>query len=130
MGGAVELVDFLRARLDEDEAATRACPGNGEWAAEDIGIYGAELSPEVRAHMARHDPARVLAETEAKRMLLDDYERAWNACAKLSRGGIDMADVEEWKRQDQTVQTLKPHLLRQARIHRAHPDFDPDWLED
>lgn len=50
---------WLRAQLDEDERIARACPGSGEWKARDIAFYGADLSPEVRAHMAEHGPARV-----------------------------------------------------------------------
>jgi hypothetical protein len=65
-----DLVEWLRACLTEDEQVARACPGDGAWTAEDIGIYGADLSPEVRAHMAVHDPARVLREIAAKRDLL------------------------------------------------------------
>lgn len=70
-----DLVEWLRAQLDEDERSARACAGDGEWDAADIAIYGADLAPEVRAHMAQHDPARVLREIDAKRQALDHYER-------------------------------------------------------
>lgn len=66
-----DLVQFLRDRLDEDERAARACPGDGEWTAWALEVYGPGLSDEVRTHAARHDPARVLAEVEAKRQLLE-----------------------------------------------------------
>lgn len=62
-----DLALWLAAQLDADEARAKACPGSGEWSADDIGIYGPGLSPEVRAHMAEWDPARVLREIEAKR---------------------------------------------------------------
>ena len=69
-----DLVQFLRARLDEDAAAASQCAGDGQWTPEAIAFYGPDLSPEVRGHMARHDPARVLAEVDAKRKLLTEYE--------------------------------------------------------
>jgi hypothetical protein len=59
--------------------------------------------------------------------MVDDYERSWNNCARLSAGGIKAADVEEWKRQDQAVQTLKPHLLSLASLHSDHPDYRQEW---
>lgn len=71
-----DLVRWLGEQLDIDTARAKACPGNGEWNAGDIGFYGPELSPEVRAHMAEHDPARVLREVEAKRRILERYELA------------------------------------------------------
>ncbi|MFD6113614.1 DUF6221 family protein [Streptomyces yangpuensis] len=79
------LVQFLRARLDEDEQTARnATPGG--WSTRNLGrhdlsavIQGAAMlaqtdSPHGAAdglHIARHDPARVLAEVDAKRRLLE-----------------------------------------------------------
>jgi hypothetical protein len=37
--------------------------------------WGMHVSDNDAAHIARHDPARVLADVEAKRQLLDDYEQ-------------------------------------------------------
>ncbi|TGZ14713.1 hypothetical protein DV517_61960 [Streptomyces sp. S816] len=65
-----DLVRWLGEQLSVDEERARACAGNGEWAAADIAIYGPDLAPEVRAHMAAHDPARVLREIDAKRALI------------------------------------------------------------
>lgn len=68
-----ELVRWLGVQLDEDERIARACSGNGEWEAEHIAIYGPNLGVEVRAHMAAHDPARVLREINAKRRIVAAY---------------------------------------------------------
>jgi hypothetical protein len=65
-----DLVRWLNTQLDEDERIARACPGDGEWEARHIEVYGPDLSTEVRAHMAVHDPARVLREIDAKRRTL------------------------------------------------------------
>jgi hypothetical protein len=81
-----ELLAFLRAQLDEDERVAREAD-SGRWIPEDKGItfeyhadyfHGGEaqarLVADTRAnqwHIANWDPARVLAEVEAKRRVLD-----------------------------------------------------------
>lgn len=64
-----ELIAFVRAQLDEDERVARAAQ-EWTWRPELAAEFG---SPE---HIARWDPARVLAEVEAKRRILDEYKRA------------------------------------------------------
>lgn len=85
------LVEFLRARLDEDEKAARAATGqrwlaaesapdeddsswvsisleeSGDDVAESRGDHGREYA----AHIVRYDPARVLAEVAAKRRIVE-----------------------------------------------------------
>lgn len=90
-----ELITFLRARLGEDEQAARdATHGfTGKWTTElgypvsvadplprgasafDQAVAFDEGSPstEQAAHIARHDPARVLTEVKAKRVIVDRY---------------------------------------------------------
>ncbi|MFJ6579226.1 DUF6221 family protein [Streptomyces sp. NPDC091368] len=81
-----DLIAFLRARLDEDaDLALAASPG--PWrpdeehdevlavddivVAEGFALSGRQLRATVD-HIARHGPARVLAEVKAKRKLLDE----------------------------------------------------------
>ena len=86
----MDLAEFLLARIAEDEEAARAA-SPGPWrpdaehsevlAVDDITVAeGFALSgPQLRAtvnHIARHDPARVLAECEAKRRLVK-WARDW-----------------------------------------------------
>lgn len=138
----MELVDFLRARLDEDEAAAKAAtPGpwsvNDESYAETIyapdgtavvggGRWGGEASvfesTDDAIHIARHDPARVLAEVESKRRTLDDV-------VPQIDGMEDRIDGE-WGAGDPTERESVTLLRLLARPFRAHPDFDPAWLED
>ena len=47
-------------------------------------------TPEMAAHVAEFDPARVLREVEAKRRILDDYERAFED-RKLHPGDLALA---------------------------------------
>jgi hypothetical protein len=90
----LSIVDFLNARLVEDEAAALAADGT-RWGQRDrtqpyvihdvdaykpgLGNSGRIIAAEslgTRDHIARHDPARVLREVAAKRALLDVYEIA------------------------------------------------------
>lgn len=99
-----DLVTWLRAQLDDDERAAReATPGHwqadaapdGRWYidpgrdADDVGEVARRADAE---HIARHDPARVLAEVDAKRRILDacppedDFEQrvrfgSWESCS-------------------------------------------------
>jgi hypothetical protein len=91
-----DLVAFLRARLDEDEQAARdASPApwitkTGQpWLADHIVFGQSKYMPDRisqvcdltagqtraadAAHIIRHDPARVLAEVDAKRRITDEH---------------------------------------------------------
>jgi hypothetical protein len=98
-----DLVEFLRARLDEDDEAARAA-GNRRWLVQDNII---ELHPEreddgfmswpTRAdarHAARWEPARVLREVQAKRQIIDEVmswrhtvneEDGWYTCGAATQ---------------------------------------------
>jgi hypothetical protein len=73
MSGA-DLVAFLNARLDEDEA--RALKAREEWDTDHVRYEWEDLPDEVFAHARTHDPGRVLREVEAKRFILAEYEKA------------------------------------------------------
>lgn len=123
-----DLIEFLRARLDEDFEAVRLALGvnvmagiqHGEpaprWVPSpkgDAGVWDTDGVPRVkfvwsreRDHIVRHDPARVLAEVEAKRRIVDRY--AW-----LREHG-DTGDAA-W---------VLPLL---AAVYATHPDYRPEW---
>lgn len=124
-----DLVAFLRARLDDDEriaAAVDSTPwlqgehGSPEWdhhlvyVDDDVRIFH-DLTEEEAAHVARHDPARVLAEVAAKRAILDRYERHewWSSGSNEYVGGMDQAYEEVLR------------LLVQP--YAGHPEFHPSW---
>ncbi|GAA1909276.1 hypothetical protein GCM10009737_08130 [Nocardioides lentus] len=116
------LVDFLLARIAEDEADARAAsPGPWSLASDDpeqvVAVDGIEVTdafalsgPQTRAtaaHIARHDPARVLAQCRAHRDVITVVsDVGWT-------GSYAVRDV------------VLGHL---ARAYRDHPDFDPAWL--
>lgn len=85
-----ELVEFLRARLDEDEAAAkRAAAVASRWVdagslllglTEEPNIYELDFAAatnyrydDALTHAARHDPDRVLADVQAKRRIMDEH---------------------------------------------------------
>jgi hypothetical protein len=116
------LAEFITARLDEDEAAARESYYEGQhWLSEEEGVYRwpddepvhiADRKADAR-HIARHDPARVLREVEAKRKILAEHggehdpcdaHDAWFrsiTCATLRQLGTEFSGhpdyLEEWK---------------------------------
>ncbi len=141
-----DLVAFLRARLDEDEraAAEATQETTGRWTARETDWgggaivedgCGALILPTARhsatqyQHIARHDPARVLAEVEAKRRV-------------LARHRIDPEEAGDWLWRDAckgcgaegdcddpVTQDINdcPELRDMAAVWSAHPDYRPEW---
>jgi hypothetical protein len=145
------LVEFLTARLDEDEAAAQAA-ADPPWTAEimshvdagsvthqtwevgrninfdylgddhEIVSYGTrdegDGQSEANArHIARHDPARVLAEVDAKRRIVADYERG------LGRRRDHPGDAAS------AGALLALHAVARllALPYTDHPDYDEAW---
>lgn len=127
-----DLVEFLRARLDEDDEAARDAAGwdptgssraAGLWRRDGINsvidssdrlvIYGDGPEPtDAQAeHIARHDPARVLREVEAKRRIVETIirhsEEGW--------GSLDIGHL--------VVRDLAPL----AAVYSDHPEYQPHW---
>ncbi|HKY59267.1 MAG TPA: DUF6221 family protein [Aeromicrobium sp.] len=124
------ITEFLLARIAEDEEAARAVrpldhnydmgggrqderfvftrylpdsmDGRGNWAKDD---------PATSVHFARHDPARVLAECEAKRKIVEQA-RAYSPASEYGDGeGWALVDV----------------MRALASVYADHPDYDQDW---
>ncbi|MFI5473226.1 DUF6221 family protein [Streptomyces cacaoi] len=135
-----DLVEFLRARLDEDEAtaeaarrqvAKRACPPPqvDEWAARaghwgvvpwlysgraeaDLAQWGrVEIATLAKDHIVRHDPARVLAEVAVKRELI----RVWETVRDVAGTG-SLAEGTG-------ARALQLH----AAVYADHPDYQERW---
>lgn len=127
------IVEFLRARLDEDDQMAReagkratdwrsdghgvggggepiAWDGEGGWTGEHTIVYD-EGWPEggEALHIARHDPARALREVEAKRRIIE-------LAGAISCSGAEFAE--------QDYQTLTRSL---AAVYSDHPDYQADW---
>ncbi|MET9950134.1 DUF6221 family protein [Streptomyces sp. NPDC006339] len=159
----MDLVEFLTARLDEDERVARDArparedPSSGTWIAythdpgpadlqeASVALVGAvpddpsstggmdwavcEAGQGVRAgaisaHLALHDPTRVLAEVDAKRRIVDEHPNVndgdCGACVKghwgyPTHGG---SSPERWP---------CPTLRLLALPYAEHPDYDEAW---
>jgi hypothetical protein len=108
----MELTDFLLARISEDQAAARAAPTDGALIWSDNGWVPPPWSK-----------ARVLAECESKRRIVELHEEALierlddefpgDSCDALC--GVDNDDFP--------CATLRLLALPYA----DHPDYDPTW---
>lgn len=126
----MELVDFLRARLDEDEEVAKAASGDLGNVLSQVEYLDGTTQADER-HIARHDPARVLAEVEAKRQLT---ARGGPFCtSNCDEPGNEPMDPDtSWTTPLEHHFGCGAHEAAKlfARPFRAHPDFDPAWLED
>jgi len=133
-----DLVEFLRARLDEDEEAAQRMnrnrlehPGAHEsWSVERVEreehIYSKPKRSAFRprwvigrlvmdgsstmAFIARNDPARVLADVAAKRRIVDTYQQYHAHVADFG-----------------SVNTLMFVMRVLALPYAAHPDYRQEW---
>jgi hypothetical protein len=164
------IVEFLLARLAEDEQSARTCAGvyPAPWEVIDRG-YSAKLSTgepyflslaeiyqdqarelawvgDALEHVARHDPARVLADCAAKRAIVE-WHKAWpvllSSPAKVedveARRGDPTAFVMravqqvEWTTQQEYVARFgtepptAPMLRHLAAVYSDHLDYRPEW---
>lgn len=123
----MNIVDFITARLDDDEKTARAArPGpwidEGGYSGPKIGVdylmvptdgsapCNDEIPREDSRHIARHDPARALCEVQSKRKLVNFYgeiQRKWGPNSDYL-----MADF--------VLRTL-------ASVYADHPDFNQKW---
>ena len=126
-----ELVAFLRARLDEEEAFAQATVWEGSgnklaWeraasATFDVGgdeFYAGDSA--IANHIARHDPARVLADVEAKRQALAK-------CAEwLSYRPVGDTDVDRGS-DGAYVDAAETMLRLLALPYADHADYREEW---
>lgn len=129
------LTEFLLARIAEDEAIAReATPepwvdGEGYVHTDQVGDqvtdFGSTDEAQGRrdsAHIARHDPARVLAECEAKRRIV---EAALEVLGDLELGEDPLADADDLA--DGQVWAFAEALRLLASVYADHPDYDEAW---
>ena len=135
-----DIAAFLSARLDEDEALARqaAQVAGPDWtwktevpegwdAPTDyvISPAGALLLDTMGGiegeapHVARHDPARVLREVEAKRNILARYE---DCLTRQEDQDYPYAPAAEQAREYEDF--VLPNLVA---AWSDHPDYDQDW---
>ncbi|MFF9910630.1 DUF6221 family protein [Streptomyces sp. NPDC013457] len=120
-----DLIAFLRARLGKDEQTARAHrQASAHW-------YYDHMAHEVRdednagtvaftqdrdgQHIARHDPARVLAEVDAKRRILERHAQCGSGIGRCDDGG----HVSEGEACAEQIDLAAPYA--------DHPDYKDKW---
>lgn len=136
-----QLVEFLRARLDEDEQTARAAVA-APWTADSGSVFGGEppnqgdfgevhilpaasneYDPDeaTAAHIARHDPRRVLAEVDAKRQIIREHQKL--PLRLTCKTCVSWIDNEIPERRIYPCHTLRLLALPYA----SHKDYREEW---
>lgn len=122
-----DLAAFFAARLDEDEmAAKHATEGVWRDVVSDVrstpepyhgGNVATADTMSTAAHVARHDPARVLREVAAKRAILGFYVEASQPTRELRRSIFRPALTE----------VLSAAVRVHVAVYSDHPDYRQEW---
>lgn len=129
-----DVVEFLLARVAEDEAMARDCIEYGVLSEPGYRLYESILTPFPEDGVARDladrfGPARVLAECEAKRAIAAIHELAPSSYPDADRFPFGCS-VCHFDDNMQFGHGPCETLLSLARIWSDHPDFDPAWAAD
>ncbi|WP_402465764.1 DUF6221 family protein [Isoptericola aurantiacus] len=124
------ITEFLTARLDEDEAAARAAATTAERIHERTGRRDPRATRAWTEHgvMGPHvalSPARVLAEVEAKRRIVEWFSDR----QMIFTGGMgdDRTDPTNYTPGPLVHEADTPVLRMLALPHADHPDYDEAW---
>ncbi|WP_338704296.1 DUF6221 family protein (plasmid) [Streptomyces sp. Q6] len=118
-----DLVQWLGKQLDEDERVARGTGEEGR-RGEPFRVFAGEsgagvIGPGVVEHIARHSPARVLREVDAKRQVLAIVQVHIDAAAStdyMLSGPAKMALV-----------VLKPVVVALAMPYADRPGYREEW---
>jgi hypothetical protein len=134
------ITEFLLARIAEDEAAVGVFKGK-HWTFDggdvrddvqdnpyttwgntvlEVGFEG-DCQSGLEEHVARWDPARVLAECTAKRAIIEQHpmdEGAPPLCPPYCDVCIENHNAVAWP---------CPTIRALVTVYKDHPDFDPAW---
>ncbi|MFG1851746.1 DUF6221 family protein [Actinomadura geliboluensis] len=122
----MDLVEFLRARLARDEQIARDCAsapwkatpsGTVDTDADDPAFVAKAENDAYAEHIARHHPARTLAEVAARRRIVDDFEKnAW-----ILGQGHRTSESE-------AAQAVRESVLRLLALpYATHPAYQEEW---
>lgn len=112
------LTDFLLARIAEDEAVATEATEEWQFSSDE---WRLGCDPSVVPHIARHDPARILAECGAKRRIVELHAATWVtpedwwSCVSCGTAG------------EYDVFAPCPTLRALASVYRDHPDWSASW---
>lgn len=155
-----DLAAFIEARLADDERIANEATMAGQiWSQADPERYPGHIEDSAgvvvydegaptgdqAAHIARHDPLRVLREVEAKRAILAEHEPAWQAvewphdqngkgdapvCPRCQNAEHDTPEdpgVLPEGFVTSYVLAPCPTLLAILSVWSDHPDYDQGW---
>ena len=120
------LDEFLLARIAEDKRVAMYAAGDdgrAEWSVDVVGDGPA--GPGSAEHVARHDPARVLAECRAKRRLVLACRDVGPDLGFLGTRPEGLADFPLTPRDQHQFAALTLAVL--ALPYADHHDYRPDW---
>jgi hypothetical protein len=127
-----DLIAFLRARLDEDERIARGVQwdssGNTlDWrlpfsATVEVGTEAFTTDDSaIAAHVARHDPARVLAEVDAKRRIIDECAYWLDKINESATAEIPYPNLPE------RGEVVLPVITLLGLPYADHPHYRNEW---
>lgn len=140
------IVEFLEARLGEDEEVARDAAGwdssglirdEGLWCRDGVNsvidsarrmvVYGDGSAPDDSKadHIARFDPARTLREVAAKRAILAQEEAARSQFEHV-KSSTTYPAIEVLIGQVAALATVIRHL---ASAYSDHPDYQAEWAD-
>lgn len=147
------IVEFLEARLDEDEEVARDAAGwdssgsirdEGLWHRDGVNsvidsarrrvVHGDGSAPDdsKATHIVRHDPARVLREVAAKRAIIEPHER--NTYYKFDDDSTgSCAECSSYCNEDgcrNLVSWPCDPLRALASAYADHPDYQQEWAAE
>lgn len=144
-----DLLDFLRARLDDDERTARAIDDKQEDSGWGITTGPSFMPPyelatkfvitphiaamvherEAAEHIVRHDPARVLREVAAKRAILDRATWAHKIAYDNQDAPRDFTDASDRGYRLGQWHGYKAALTALVAVYSDHADYRIEWGE-
>lgn len=129
-----DLIAFLRARFDEDQAVAQRASDDLGHVLHQVEYNDSAVEADER-HIARHDPARILAEVEAKRRMIDDLVSAWEAANPgmieqhllQHRGPSVLIDPETGEEETHGEWTVTRYLRLLGLPYATHPHYRDEW---
>ena len=151
------LVEFLTARLRDDEQVARATDGASWRTTDDQDDFSGDsligyttlrddegspisddrdgrLSADDLMHIARHDPARVLRDVEAKRRIVAEHASEDGHCRTCTVEDREDAPMgTDWDTEPEAIWVRRPvaypcpTLRLLALPYADHPDYREEW---
>jgi hypothetical protein len=154
--GRPSIVEFLRARLDEEEQVAREVIEKNwhraTWVGDEFnsavvitrdvtlasgsdhsiaqcGVEALEDGELYAEHIAQWDPARVLAEVDARRRIIEMWEDP--AAVRILPDGVrDGRDPDEVEIQVGIAEAIDDVVCVLAMPYAGHPDYDQAWAPE